>query len=95
MTDTPIWTAEEQNIEYAKQLAEALIRLDGHSAQLRLVHSGPLRDGEFDLARLQLIWGHLADILGLVDPCLCLASQLTPTVTIEAASPQAEKEIEK
>lgn len=83
---------DDPNIRAANQLADALFRLDYHSAQLRLVHTGPLRDGVFDLARLQLIRGHLADMQPLLMRCRDLVLELTPTVTIEPATAPAEKE---
>ena len=92
MNHTSNTVSEEQNLSDARQLADAILRLDGHSAQLRLVHSGALRDGAFDLARLQLIRGHLADIKNIVEYALPASNLLTPTFTIEAPAPEPEKE---
>lgn len=95
----------EENIQLAARLADAILRLDAHSAQLRLIHSGALRAGEFDLARLQVIRGHLADIQNITEHAIPLANLLEPSISIETAyrtrtpdietAEPAEKEIEK
>lgn len=83
---------KDMNLAAANQLAQKILRIDYHSAQLRLVHSSALRDGEFDLARLQLIRSHLADMLNILEHTIPLAATLTPTVTIEpATAPEKEQ----
>ena len=70
---------KDLNLAAAGQVALKILSMDYISAQLRLIHSGHLRDGDFDADRLELIISHLYTIKNAAESILPLAHTLTPT----------------
>ena len=82
----------EENLNLARTIAEKIASMDYFSAQLKLVHSGSLRDGEFDHARLQLIRAHLGEMDNVLAHIIPLANKLQPSISIERPATAPEKE---
>lgn len=81
----------EQNITLARAVAEKILSMDYFAAQLRLVHSSALRDGEFDQERLRTIVAHLQEVQEISAALIPLAASLTPTLT-PAPAPEKEEQ---
>lgn len=82
---------QEELRAIAAALAEKILRMDHHSAQLRLVHIGALREGELDEARLITIRHHFTEIVEALEDAMPLAARLTPTFT-PATAPEKQPE---
>lgn len=81
---------KDMNLAVAGQISLQILSMDYRSAQLRLIHSSHLRDGNFDAERIQLIISLLYDIRNTVERIIPLAHTLQPTVFQLSIAPEKE-----
>lgn len=82
---------DNQNIQHATRIAEKIFSMDYFSAQLRLIHTAPLREGQFDLEAIKTMHSHLTEIHHISGHLMSQILTLTPTITNEpATAPEKE-----
>lgn len=82
---------QEQNLALASYIAEKIFSMDYHSAQLRLIHTAPLREGQFDADTLKIIAKHLLEVEHIASQLKVQIAKLTPTIT-PASAPEKQTE---